>query len=83
MGLPRPHFRAHDLLPHLKLDPDWMDFRPQTLSRQITKSHQPTKVHIVKAMVFPVAMYGRDSWTVRRLNDIALMLLNCGVGEDS
>ena len=37
-----------------------------------------TTVHQVKAMVFPVVMYGRESWTVKRL-----MLLNCGVGEDS
>ena len=36
----------------------------------------PTKVHLVKAMVFPVVMYGCESWTV-------LMLLKCGVGEDS
>ena len=38
-----------------------------------------TNVHIVKAMVFPVIMYGCDSWTLFK----ELMLLNCGVGEDS
>ena len=43
----------------------------------------PTKVRLVKAMVFPVVMYGCESWTVRRLNAEELMLLNCGVGEDS
>ena len=43
----------------------------------------PTKVHLVKAMVFPVAMYGCESWTVRRLSTEELLLLNCGVGEDS
>ena len=43
----------------------------------------PTKVHLVKAMVFPVVMYGRESWTVKKLNAEELMLLNCGVGEDS
>ena len=43
----------------------------------------PTKVHLVKAMVFPVVMYGRESWTVRKLSTEELMLLNCGVGEDS
>ena len=40
------------------------------------------KVHLVKAMVFPVVMYGYDSWTVK-LSGKELMLLNCGVGEDS
>ena len=42
-----------------------------------------TKVSLVKAMVFPVVMYGCESWTVRRLSPNELMLLNCGVGEDS
>ena len=42
-----------------------------------------TKVHLVKAMVFPVVMYGCESWTVKRLSTKELMLLNCGVGEDS
>ena len=44
----------------------------------------PTKVHIVKAMVFPVVIYGFESWTIKkRLSSEELMLLNCGVGEDS
>ena len=43
----------------------------------------PTKVRLVKAMVFPVVMYGCESWTVKRLRAEELMLLNCGVGEDS
>ena len=38
---------------------------------------------LVKAMVFPVVMYGCESWTVRRLSAKELMLLHCGVGEDS
>ena len=42
-----------------------------------------TKVHIVKAAVFPVIKYGCESWTIRRLITKALMLLNCGAGEDS
>ena len=42
-----------------------------------------TKVHIVKAMVFSVVMYGCESWTIRKLSTEELMLLNCGVGEDS
>ena len=40
----------------------------------------PTKVRLVKDMVFPVVMYGCESWTVSTKE---LMLLNCGVGEDS
>ena len=44
-----------------------------------------TKVHLVKAMVFPVVMYGCESWTIKKAERqrIELMLLNCGVGEDS
>ena len=42
----------------------------------------PTKVHLVKVMVFPVVMYGCESWTIK-LSTKELMLLNCGVGEDS
>ena len=49
-------------------------------SRDITL---PTKVHLVKAMVFPVVMYGCESWTVKKAESRKLMLLNCGVGEDS
>ena len=49
-------------------------------SRDITL---PTKVRLVKAMVFPVVMYGCESWTIRKLSAEELMLLNCGVGEDS
>ena len=41
-----------------------------------------TKVCLVKAMVFPVIMYGCESWTIK-LRAEELMLLNCGVGEDS
>ena len=42
----------------------------------------PTKVHLVKAMVFPVAMYGCERWTIK-LRIEELMLLNCGAEEDS
>ena len=41
-----------------------------------------TKVHLVKAMVFPVVMYGCERWTIKKAEE-ELMLLNCGVGEDS
>ena len=43
----------------------------------------PTKVRLVKAMVFSVVMYGYERWTKRKLSTKELMLLNCGVGEDS
>ena len=50
-------------------------------SRDITL---PTKVRLVKAMVFPVVMYGCEGWTVKKkLSTEEMMLLNCGVGEDS
>ena len=49
-------------------------------SRDITL---PTKVRLVKAMVFPVVMYRCESWTVNKAETEELMLLNCGVGEDS
>ena len=42
-----------------------------------------TKVHIVKAMVFPVVKYGCKSWTIKKTECRKLMLLNHGVGEDS
>ena len=48
-------------------------------SRDITL---PTKVHLAKAMVFPVVMYGCESWTIK-LSAEELMLLYCGVGENS
>ena len=49
-------------------------------SRDIALS---TKVHLVKAMVFPAVMYECESWTVKKAEQEELMLLNCGVGEDS
>ena len=49
-------------------------------SRDITL---PPRVGPVKAMVFPVVMYGCESWTVKKTECEELMLLNCDVGEDS
>ena len=49
-------------------------------SRVITLS---TKVHLVKAVIFPVVMYGCECWTIKKLSAKELMLLNCGVGKDS
>ena len=49
-------------------------------SRDITL---PTKVRIIKTMVFPLVMYGCKSWTMKKNCSEKLMALNCGVGEDS
>ena len=49
-------------------------------SRDITLS---TKICLVKAMVFPVVMYGYESWTVKKAERERINVLNCGVGEDS
>ena len=49
-------------------------------SRDITL---PTNVHLIKAMVFPVVMYGCESWTVKKVSAEEVILLNCGVGGDS
>ena len=43
----------------------------------------PTKVHLVKAVLFPVVMYRCESWTIKKAEHQELMLLNCGAGEDS
>ena len=43
----------------------------------------PTKVRLVKAIVFPVVMYGCESWTVKKAEQQRIDGLNCGVGEDS
>ena len=48
-------------------------------SRDVTL---PTQVCLVKAMVFPVVMYGYESWTVKKAEHQELTLMNCGVGED-
>ena len=42
-----------------------------------------TKVHIVRAMVFPVVMYGCESWTVKKAERRRIDAFNCGAGEDS
>ena len=49
-------------------------------SRDITL---PTKVHLVKAMVFPVVRYGCESWTVKKASTEKMVLWNCGVGEEA
>ena len=49
-------------------------------SRDITL---PTKVHLVKAMVFPVVMCGCESWIIKKAEHQRIDVLNCGVEEDS
>ena len=71
---------SHKIKKHLLLGRKAMTNLDSVLkSRDITL---PTKVRLVKAMVFPVVMYGYESWT-RKLSSEELMLLNYGVGEDS
>ena len=43
----------------------------------------PTKIHIIKAMIFPVVMYGFESWTIKKAECRRIDVLNCGVGENS
>ena len=50
---------------------------------QVLLVNSPTKFHVVKAMVFPVVTYGYDIWKIRKMSAKELMVLNCGVGEDS
>ena len=72
---------SHAIKRHLLLERKVMTKLDSILkSRDITLL---TKVHLVKAMVFPVVMYGCESWTVKKADAEELMLLNCGVGEDS
>ena len=72
---------SHEIRRHLPLGRKVMTNLDSIFkSRDITL---PTKVCLVKAMVFPVVMYGCESWTVKKASTKELMLLNCGVGEDS
>ena len=67
----------HEINRHLLLGRKVMTNLDSILkSRDITL---PTKVHLVKAVVFPVVMYGCKSWTVKKAECEELMLLNCGV----
>ena len=42
-----------------------------------------TKIHLVKAMAFPVVMYGCESWTMEKAEHQRFYAFNCGVGEDA
>ena len=72
---------SHEIKSHLLLGRKAMINLDSILkSRDITL---PTKVCLVKAVVFPVVIYGCESWTIRKAEWWRMMLLNCGVGEDS
>ena len=73
---------SHEIKRHLLLERKTMTNRDSILkSRDITL---PIKVHLVKAMVFPVVMYGCESWTVKKAERQRIdAFLNSGVGEDS
>ena len=72
---------SHEIKRHLLLGKKVITNLDSILkSRDITLS---TKVCLVKAKVFPLVMYGCESWTIKKAECQRLMLLNCGVGEDS
>ena len=72
---------SHEIKRHLLLGRKVMTNIDSILkSRDITL---PTKVRLVKAMVFLVVMYGCESWTVKKAERRRIDALNCGVGEDS
>ena len=71
---------SHEIKRHLLLGRKVMTNLDSILKRDITL---PTKVHLVKAMVFPVVMYRCESWTIKKAEHQRIDALNCGVGEDS
>ena len=72
---------SHEIKRHLLLEGKTMTNIDSILkSRDITLL---TEVHLVKDMVFPVVIYGCESWTTEKAEHEKLMLLNCGSGEDS
>ena len=72
---------SHEVKRHLLLGRKAMTNLDRILnSRDITL---PTKIHLVKAMVFLVVVYGCESWTIKKAEHRRIDALNCGVGEDS
>ena len=72
---------SHEIKSHLPLGR-----KPMTNLDSVFKSRDitlPTKIHIVKAMVFPVVMYICESWTREKAECRSIEVLNCGAGEDS
>ena len=72
---------SHEIIRHLLLGRKVMTNLDSIFkSRDITL---PAKICLVKAMVFPVVMYGCESWTVKKAEHQRIDALNCGVGQDS
>ena len=72
---------SHDIKRHLLLGKNVMPNLDSILkSRDMTL---PTKVRLVKAIIFPVVVYGWESWIIKKVSTEELLLLSCGVGEDS
>ena len=72
---------SHDIERHLLLGRKVMTNLDSIFkSRDITS---PIKVHLVKAMVFPVVMDGCESWTIKKAECRRIDALDCGAGEDS
>ena len=72
---------SHEIKRHLLLGRKTMTNLDSILkSRGITL---PTKVSLVKAMVFPVVMFGCESWTIKKAERRRMVLFSCGVGENS
>ena len=70
---------SHEIKRRLLLGRKIMTNLDSILKRDITLS---TKVHLVKAMVLQVDMYGCESWTIKKADHQRIDVLNCGVGED-
>ena len=70
---------SHEIKRHLLLGREVVTNTDSILKSRDTTL--PTKVCLVKVMVFPVVMYGCESWTIKKLSTKELMLLNCGVGK--
>ena len=72
---------SHEIERHLLLGRKVMTNLDSILkSRDITL---PKKVHLVRALVFPVVMYGCERWTIKKAERRRIDALSCGVGEDS
>ena len=72
---------SHEIKGHLLLGRKAMANLDSILKTRVITL--PTNVHLVKAMVFPVVMYGCEGWTIKKAEWRRMTLLNCGVGEDS
>ena len=71
---------SHEIKRHLLLGREVMTILDSILTSR--DNTLPTNVHLVKAMAFPVVMYGCESWTIKKAECRRIDALNCGVGED-